>query len=406
MCTFGPQKIYSLLISPLENCAGVEEKKAAGMSSVAAAGDDSNAAELQLDSGTHCHGGALAEVGALEEEPGDVGVVVEEQALAAEDDQQGEDAVAGGITGGEESDEKIEEKEESEKENADAGNSSVVKELLTDLLHKVGEEDSAEESETPVRLRAKSRASSQEPSSSSKARMSRQSSCEETGLRGGTATSRSRHSSSEQEGASVQRRLRTRTAPVASGNDPASIRANMEPAPKSAEELKRTEEKAKDIKGESVVVNVPKKKLRKDKQDFQHNKEARSEAEVLKRVAELQREGLWSKKMAKRDGEGHGQGKIHWDFVLEEMIWLSGVVQQEVKAKKMNAKKCAMMIQKHFKDRELSVARAERNREANLKKIGKSNCFDFVHCLIFMPFHSTHHVTRGEDLLGQREQAF
>ena len=67
--------------------------------------------------------------------------------------------------------------QEKETVNVNAGNSSVVKELLTDLLHKVGEEDSAEESETPVRLRAKSRASSQEPSSS-KALMSRQSSCE------------------------------------------------------------------------------------------------------------------------------------------------------------------------------------------------------------------------------------
>ena len=363
------------------------------MSSVAAGSDDSNVAEPQLDSGSHCHGGALAEVGGLEEESGDVGAVVEKQAAAAvaADDRQSEDALAGVISGEEESDKKIEGGQENQKESADAGNSSVVKELLTDLLHTVGEEDSAEESETPVRLRAKSRASSQEPSSS-KARMSRQSSCEEgSGPRG--------ESSSEQEGASV-RRLRTRTAPVASGNDPASIRANMEPAPKSADELKRPEEKVKDIKLESVVVNVPKKKLRKDKQDFQHNKEARSEAEVLKRIAELQREGLWSKKMVKRDGEGHGQGKIHWDFVLEEMIWLSGVVQQEVKAKKMNAKKCAMMIQKHFKDRELSVARAERNREANLKKIGKSNCYDIVHYLIFTNFHSTHHVTRGEDLLG------
>ena len=367
------------------------------MSSVAAAGDDSNAAEPQLDSGSHCHGGA--EVGALEDESGDVGVPVEEQSLAADNDQQDEDAVAGGITGGEEPDKKIEEKEENEKENAEGaslpqgGNSSVVKELLTDLFNKVGEEDSAEESETPVRLRAKSRASSQEPSSSSsKARMSsRQSSCEET-------------ASSEQEGASV-RRLRTRTAPVASGNDPASIRANMEPAPKSADELKRSEEKVKDVKLESVVVNVPKKKLRKDKQDFQHNKEARSEAEVLKRVAELQREGLWSKKMVKRDGEGHGQGKIHWDFVLEEMIWLSGVVQQEVKAKKMNAKKCAMMIQKHFKDRELSVARAERLREANLKKIGKSNCRKIFPktVLIFTMIFSAYHVTRSEDLLEQCE---
>ena len=109
--------------------------------------------------------------------------------------------------------------------------------------------------------------------------------------------------------------------------------------------------------------------------------------------------------MVKRDGEGHGQGKIHWDFVLEEMIWLSGVVQQEVKAKKMNAKKCAMMIQKHFKDRELSVARAERLREANLKKIGKSNCRKIFRktVLIFTMIFSAYHVTRSEDLLEQCE---
>ena len=92
-CTFVPWKIYFLLISPLDPCAGIEVEKAAGMSSVVAAGDDSNAAEPQLDSGSHCHGGALAEVGGLEEETGNVGVVVEEQALAAENDQQGEDTV-------------------------------------------------------------------------------------------------------------------------------------------------------------------------------------------------------------------------------------------------------------------------------------------------------------------------
>ena len=151
---------------------------------------------------------------------------------------------------------------------------------------------------------------------SSKTRTSRQSSCEESAQAGGSG-GRSRHSSSDQDGQVPLRRLRTRTAPaLATGNDAASIRANMEPVQKPVEP--------------SVVVNVPKKKLRKDKTEFQHNKEARSEAEVLKRVAELQREGLWPKKMVKREGEGHGQGKIHWDFVLEEMVWLSGVVQQEV----------------------------------------------------------------------------
>ena len=35
----------------------------------------------------------------------------------------------------------------------------------------------------------------------------------------------------------------------------------------------------------------------------------------------------------------------------------------------MLAKKCAMMIQKHFKDKEISVVREARAREANLRKI-------------------------------------
>ena len=109
------------------------------MSSVAAGSDDSNVAEPQLDSSSHCHGGALAEVGGLEEESGEVEAVVEEQAAAAaaeaEDDRQGEDAGAGVISGEEESDKKIEGGQEKEIVNADAGNSLVVKELLTDLLY-------------------------------------------------------------------------------------------------------------------------------------------------------------------------------------------------------------------------------------------------------------------------------
>ena len=37
--------------------------------------------------------------------------------------------------------------------------------------------------------------------------------------------------------------------------------------------------------------------------------------------------------------------------------------------KKANAKRCATMVQKHFKDRELAVARAEKAKEAHLRKI-------------------------------------
>jgi hypothetical protein len=48
------------------------------------------------------------------------------------------------------------------------------------------------------------------------------------------------------------------------------------------------------------------------------------------------------------------------------------VVQKEVKIKKANAKRCAVMVQKHFKDRELAVARAEKAKEAHLRKIASN----------------------------------
>jgi E1A-binding protein p400 len=39
--------------------------------------------------------------------------------------------------------------------------------------------------------------------------------------------------------------------------------------------------------------------------------------------------------------------------VIEEMVWLSGVFQQEIKMKKAASKKCARMVQKHFTDKAL-----------------------------------------------------
>jgi hypothetical protein len=38
---------------------------------------------------------------------------------------------------------------------------------------------------------------------------------------------------------------------------------------------------------------------------------------------------------------------------VEEMVWLSGVFQQEMKMKKAASKKCARMVQKHFTDKTL-----------------------------------------------------
>ena len=61
--------------------------------------------------------------------------------------------------------------------------------------------------------------------------------------------------------------------------------------------------------------------------------------------------------------------KLHWDYVVEEMNWLSGVIAQERKTKKLTCHKCAKMIKKHFADKEAAKIRAEKAQEQNLRKI-------------------------------------
>jgi E1A-binding protein p400 len=55
---------------------------------------------------------------------------------------------------------------------------------------------------------------------------------------------------------------------------------------------------------------------------------------------------------------------------VEEMVWLSGVFQQEMKMKKAASKKCARMVQKHFTDKTLVRKCLE---IAEISKIPQSN---------------------------------
>lgn len=58
----------------------------------------------------------------------------------------------------------------------------------------------------------------------------------------------------------------------------------------------------------------------------------------MQRIAELQREGLWSEKRLPKVAEP-ARAKSHWDYLLEEMVWLAGDFSQERKWKKSAAKK-------------------------------------------------------------------
>jgi len=58
----------------------------------------------------------------------------------------------------------------------------------------------------------------------------------------------------------------------------------------------------------------------------------------MQRISELQREGLWSEKRLPKVQEPP-RVKAHWDYLIEEMIWLAADFAQERKWKKAAAKK-------------------------------------------------------------------
>lgn len=94
----------------------------------------------------------------------------------------------------------------------------------------------------------------------------------------------------------------------------------------------------------------------------------RQEASVIQRVNELQREGLWTEKRLPKLQEPQ-RPKAHWDYLLEEMVWLATDFAQERKWKKAAAKKCARMVQKYFNDKAVAAQKAEKAQELQLKRI-------------------------------------
>lgn len=88
----------------------------------------------------------------------------------------------------------------------------------------------------------------------------------------------------------------------------------------------------------------------------------------MQRITELQRQGLWSERRLPKVQEPT-RSRVHWDFLLEEMIWLSADFAQERKWKKSAAKKCARMVQKYFQEKAIQAQKAEKLEELRLKKI-------------------------------------
>ncbi|XP_052801568.1 helicase SRCAP-like isoform X2 [Mya arenaria] len=95
---------------------------------------------------------------------------------------------------------------------------------------------------------------------------------------------------------------------------------------------------------------------------------AKQATQVMSRVAELRKEGLWSTRRLPKVQEPP-RPKTHWDYLLEEMQWLAADFHQERKWKKTCSKKIAKMVQKHFQDIEQRELKAEKEEGMRLKRI-------------------------------------
>ncbi|CAP21787.2 Protein CBR-SSL-1 [Caenorhabditis briggsae] len=90
------------------------------------------------------------------------------------------------------------------------------------------------------------------------------------------------------------------------------------------------------------------------------------EAHVLARIAELRKTGMWTSARLPKCMEPE-RNKTHWDYLLEEAKWMATDFRTETNTKKKMARILAHACAKHYREKQVEVARAA-ERELKEKK--------------------------------------
>ncbi|XP_071849839.1 helicase domino-like isoform X3 [Apostichopus japonicus] len=98
---------------------------------------------------------------------------------------------------------------------------------------------------------------------------------------------------------------------------------------------------------------------------------AKQEAQVMQRIAELRKEGLWSAKRLPKVQEPP-RYKTHWDYLLDEMQWLAADFSQERRWKKAAARKLARAVAAYHRDKQAKEIKAERDEANKLRRIASN----------------------------------
>ncbi|XP_075420885.1 helicase SRCAP isoform X1 [Tenrec ecaudatus] len=103
--------------------------------------------------------------------------------------------------------------------------------------------------------------------------------------------------------------------------------------------------------------------------------QAKHEAEIETRIAELRREGFWSLRRLPKVPEPP-RPKGHWDYLCEEMQWLSADFAQERRWKRGVARKVVRMVIRHHEEQRQKEERARREEQAKLRRIASAMAKD------------------------------
>ncbi|XP_058035408.1 helicase SRCAP isoform X2 [Ahaetulla prasina] len=108
-----------------------------------------------------------------------------------------------------------------------------------------------------------------------------------------------------------------------------------------------------------------------DKTHAEIAEQAKHEAEIENRIAEMKKEGFWSSKRLSKVPEPI-RPKVHWDYLCEEMQWLSADFAQERRWKRGVARKVVRMVIRHHEEQKQKEERAKREEQAKLRRIASS----------------------------------
>ncbi|XP_028331371.1 helicase SRCAP [Gouania willdenowi] len=98
---------------------------------------------------------------------------------------------------------------------------------------------------------------------------------------------------------------------------------------------------------------------------------AKHEADIEHRTQALKREGFWSTKRLTRLTEPQ-RPKVHWEYLCEEMQWLSADFAQERRWKRGVARKVVRMVMRHHEDLRQKEEKAKRDEHAKIRRVASS----------------------------------